>query len=246
MKRSGKILIVVLCLIILGLTTFIVVDKIINNKKDNENTNTTNVTQNNVVTNSNENVNSANNTNTNNQNENNDETKVANEAIRNALKDKKWLENNIYPEYYFEDNDIKKFMEVYFSKIHSINVNPAYIVDVTESMAGSHYARIVTYKDGKVFVSKNPATGECSTLTADLNRNIIAIENDPTGTTSVYKIENGEFVEFARADLNYEDDTLYYYVNDENVSYGRYKTYIEDCVGIETKLTDDNIDKYVK
>ena len=174
-----------------------------------------------------------------------DKTKVANEEIRKALKDKDWLEKNIYYRYNSEYNGGKKEMIVTFAKVHSIDGNPAYFIDVTERMVDSHSMYLITYKDGKVYLSK-PVSGEYSVITADLNRNIVAIENDPTGITSVYKIENGEFVEFAKADLNYNDNTLYYYVNGENVSYGRYKSYIEGCVEITTELTNENIDKYVK
>ena len=74
MKNGGKFFIVVLCIIIVGLVGFIVWNKIINNKKVNEKTNTTNVTPNNVVANTNENINSANSTNTTNQNINTDKT----------------------------------------------------------------------------------------------------------------------------------------------------------------------------
>lgn len=54
MKKRGMITTVILCIIIVGLVGFIVWDKVINNKKDNEKTNTTNVIQNNAVTNSDE------------------------------------------------------------------------------------------------------------------------------------------------------------------------------------------------
>ena len=67
MKKSGKILIAILCLIIAGLAGFIVWEKVTNNKGEG-NANTANVAQNNVVTNSNENTNSANSTNNANQN----------------------------------------------------------------------------------------------------------------------------------------------------------------------------------
>ena len=174
-----------------------------------------------------------------------DKTKVANEEIRKVLKDKDWLEKNVYYRFNNQENGGKKNMIVTFAKVHSIDGNPAYFIDATERMVDSHSAYLITYKDGKVHVSK-PVSGEYSAITADLNRNIVAIENDPTGITSVYMVENGEFVEFAKADLNYEDDTLYYYVHGENVSYGRYKQYIENCVEIKTELTNENIDKYVK
>lgn len=64
MKKSIKILITILCIVIIGLVGFIIWDKVINKPKTNETTNTTNVTQTNVVTNSTENTNIANTTNT--------------------------------------------------------------------------------------------------------------------------------------------------------------------------------------
>lgn len=243
MKKSVKYIIILLCLVIVALVSYIVVSKNFNTKDSKKQENGIENNNTNIVT-SNDNESELVKTDFIDDNTE-DRNKDANEAIRNALKDKKWLEDNLYPGYYFEDNDIKKYMEVHFTKISNLDGNPAYLVNVSESMAAGQYVHVVTYKDGKVYVSK-PVTGEYSDTMADVNNNVVTITNDPTGITSVYKIENGEFVEFARADLNYNDNTLYYYVNGENVSYGRYKSYIEGCVEITTELTNENIDKYVK
>ena len=67
MKTSVKILIAILCVAIVGLVGFIIWDKVINNKKLDEQTNTTNAIQTNVVTNSNENTNTANTSNSTNK-----------------------------------------------------------------------------------------------------------------------------------------------------------------------------------
>lgn len=64
MKKSVKILIAILCIVIVGLVGFIIWDKVINKPKTNEIANTTNVTETNVVTNSTENTNVANTVNT--------------------------------------------------------------------------------------------------------------------------------------------------------------------------------------
>ncbi len=64
MKKSVKILIAILIIAIVGLVGFIIWDKVINKPKTNETTNTTNVTETNVVTNSTENTNTANTVNT--------------------------------------------------------------------------------------------------------------------------------------------------------------------------------------
>ena len=67
MKKGVKILIAILFIIIIGLVGFIIWDKVINNKKIDEKSNTTNVTntaENTSVTNSRENINSTNSTNT--------------------------------------------------------------------------------------------------------------------------------------------------------------------------------------
>lgn len=172
-----------------------------------------------------------------------------NEAIKIALKDENWRKNNILPEYFSNNDeyskDLQKATKIYFAKMSDVDGNPVYLVNVTEGLAGGNYAKAVTYKDGKVVVSKNPATGEYSFLKADTTKNIITITNDPTNQTAVYKIDNNEFVKFAYSKLNYNDDTLYYYVNDENVSYGRFQDYIENCSELIIELTDENIDKYV-
>lgn len=252
MKKSVKILIVVLCLIVIGLVTFIVADKVIN-KKVEENTIAEENNIVNSVSNNTENI--SNETAEDNEVENNSENSsnsvaAANEAIKKALKDQEWVKANLLPDYFNETDEYSKGLqditEMYFAKIHSIDGNPAYIVNVEDTANAAPHVNLVTYKNGKVVVSENPIHGEYSILTADLNKNIISIMNDPTGITSVYKIENNEFVEFAKCDFNYNDNTMNYYVNGENVSYDQYQSFIKDCVEIKTELNDENIDKYVK
>lgn len=186
---------------------------------------------------------------TENNNNNNTSVNTANEAIRKALKDESWLKENVLPEYFKQSEDWaienQKHTDTYFAKMASINGNPAYLV-CSECASGSQYARVVTYKDGKVVASSKTVSGEYSFIKADLNKHIVTVTNEPTGITSVYRIEGTEFVKYAKADLDYSNDTLYYYVNDEKVSKEKYEAQIKDCVEVKTSLTNENIDKYVK
>ncbi|MBP3503165.1 MAG: hypothetical protein J6K42_06820 [Clostridia bacterium] len=83
MKKSVKILIVVLCVIIVGLVSFIVWDKLINIKKDDEHVNTINIEEKFV---SNRADNSVNNADENNNAKSTNQTGIANEANGTEIK----------------------------------------------------------------------------------------------------------------------------------------------------------------
>ncbi len=262
MKKSVKILIVVLCLIIVGLTGFIVWDKVINNKKDIDNT--TNVTQNNAVTNSSESVSSANTNNTTNQNANNDETKIANDAIKKALKDDTWIKNNVFTKPISESyksmygNDWYSYAKesMVLAKISTGNV-PMYIVGVVNPAASEDYY-LVTYKDGNVIVNEIPHS-DYAFSTFDLYNNVVKSEADYS--TEYYGFDNNDGYMLI-AETHYDevqvDDgngnntntslNVTYKINNEIVSADTFKKFEEkyNFKKIETKLTDENIDKYVK
>ena len=225
MKKSVKILIVVLCLIIVGLAGFIVWDKIINNKKDNGNT--TNTTQNNVVTNSNENVNSANSNNTTKQN--NDEAKIANEAIKKALKSRDWLEkHNLY--YEIKDGSTTLYKsELYIIKIKDIGGIPTYLVK--SHIMDSAHTSIVTYKNGEVYVSKIAAGSDYCDEFVDIENNLVKSVNVSADITNIYIINNGEFEKIAEFETEEESNAKYPKANFKEIT---------------IKLTDENLDKYVK
>lgn len=207
MKKSLKVLIVVLCLIILGLTGFIVWDKVIDNKKNGENTNISNTIS---------------------QNEDNDKTKMANEAIRNALKDQNWLkEKGIYTE--INDGVTTWKPEIYIIKIGDNNEMPVYLVKT--HVMDSAYTKIVTYKDGDIYVSKNSVGSDYCDEDVDIEKNIVKATSISTGMVTIYKIQDSEFEKIAE----YENE------DEANVKYP-----VESFQIINIKLTNDNIDLYVK
>lgn len=94
MKKSVKILIIMLCLIIVGLLTFIMVDKVINTKKEEKSNNESNnviVEENNIKRVEENNTTSTSNVKrdeqipTSNNNENKNSSNIANEAIKKSL-----------------------------------------------------------------------------------------------------------------------------------------------------------------
>lgn len=187
---------------------------------------------------------------------NSDDTSVnnkneANQAIKKGLKDDSWLEKNIfekYKNYYMEqykENWLTKTKEnTRFEKMKNIDGNPVYIVKHNVPWAGEH-AWIIMYVNSSIKVIEVP-TFDYSTVKVDVERNVILTEADATGEQRAFIIENGNTKQFAEAKLNKNDNVLYYYVNEQNVSYGKYKGYIEDCKDITIKLTDSNIDYYLK
>ena len=178
----------------------------------------------------------------------------ANEAIRKALKDEDWLKENILPNYFnYTGEDFKKWQDntkVYLGKGKDIEGIPVYYVYVTSEMFRDLH--LVTYKDGNVITSALGVKEKYGLVRVDLNTNTVITETmgpDDEGYTEdsrTYMIENNEFVEFAQLRVNENDGDIYCYVNGENVSYGRYKMYSENAVKLETELTNENIDTYVK
>lgn len=271
MKKSVKILIGVLCLLIVGLVIFIVVDKIINRKdktptmnivaaenntdKEDRTTPSENKTSDksdkNEISNTTNNITST------------DETKIANAAIRKALKDKNWVRENVmadvpsYEEYGGSEYDYNAMFESeqYFAKITSINGMPAYLVISEIVSSASNTVTLVTYENGKVVCGTTQLEGEYSFVEADLNRNIVLIANDPTGDTDIYKIEGKKYKPILQIECDDIDNDGYadykYFNNDVECSKEEYVKYLEeyrnkcDLVEVTTKLTDENIDKYV-
>ena len=142
--------------------------------------------------------------------------------IKKALKDKNWLKTNVSAD---EDHTY------YFMKL---NNKPEYIV--RSQVMDSSIAVIVSYKDGKVKASKEWAGTDYSEITVDSTNNIIKSENMSVNMLTYYKISNGEIIELD----SYETDENGEYSADQK-KYDKYN--FEE---IKTKLTDSNIDKYVK
>lgn len=275
MKKNGKILIMILCLIILCLIIFIVVDKVMIKKSEENKLNEENSISNridNSVNSENENnvaksdnsqkqnnISSLNGTyerpdeskntdNTKNQNQ----IKIANEAIRKALKDKNWITKNIVgTEWKSEDEEFWKRIyddaEFTFAKLNNDKNTPKYIVNLD-----SYSFILITYEDEKVITSHSSVEG-CQ-IQLDINNEIIiAYPDSYDSEAEFYGINNGNFYSILnwKEKDNSPSERSYYYSGVE-CSYEEYKKftkeYMDKCnfVSIETKLTDENIDKYIR
>lgn len=186
-----------------------------------------------------------------NNNKNNvsvDKDKVANEAIKKALKDKKWIEENILNEGDLENYSVISGQYLKFAKIHSIDENPAYIVRYIMPYAGDK-AVIVTYKDEQVIAREIPG-GDYVYIKADLNNNVFEVTPDSEGPSKTYQFNNNNFAEIASYEnfLVQEEYQDIYKINYEVVSKEKYDDFMKNYnfVEINTELTSENIDKYVK
>lgn len=244
MKKSVKILIIVLCIIIVGLVTFIVVDKVMNNNRDsNKNENVADVVNStNEIEKSNKNEANTNETNT---IANDSKTEIANEAIRKVLKDKDWLNKKV------KFTDDKSEQKITFAKISSINGNPAYFVYCIGNGGDATKLILITY-DGSNVVTSN-VEQDYGSFIVDLNKNIVCEISDMGEV--YYEIKNNKFVELAStgsgefiADDNTNVTYPPSYINNEVVSPEDFEDFKNkyNFLSIETKLTDENIDKYVK
>lgn len=267
MKKSVKILIGVLCLVIVGLVIFIVVDKIINRKdktptmnivaaenntdKEDRTTPSENKTSDksdkNEISNTTNNITST------------DETKIANAAIRKALKEKDWIINNIIPVMFEQSTQNEALYNEHtfsFEKIENDDV-PTYIV---QAKAGYSLAVLISYKNGKVTVSQKcivaSAPGdEDEQVTINVKNGIARELPDSYDTQyNIYKINNGEFEPILNWDfgefINGQEIRNYFYEG-KKITGEEYTTRIEEYNNkysyseINKKLTDENIDKYV-
>lgn len=264
MKKSVKILIIVLCLIIVGLVTVIVVDKVMNNNKDsNANENNTSIVKSNTSdsVNSNE-KNSTNETEvaegnrTTNSISNNSEKEIANEAIREALKDKAWLQENISskkseaPVYVDEHDGDENYIEEFtFAKLD----NEKYVV-----YDDQFQLVIVSFENGKVVTSKKSIYSYYS-LRIDLNEGIVKvddIDDSQYGPAEMlpylYEIDGIQFKPILNYEISSDGINYVYYYKGVECTEEEYSKYVSqykqgyNYVSIDTKLTDENIDKYVK
>lgn len=228
MKKSIKITIIVLSLLIVGLVTYIVIDKIANRDSSNTSTNntknssasaSTNVTANEVT---NEVKNNSNNTTTENKNDgaktSGNSSVSASDKIAEALKERRFMaKNNI-------DIDSKaKFMKV---------GNNIYIIEIkhTDSQSDIEYTSIFS-------VAFN---GE--------NAEFEKIEPEKHGYTLFVDAEN--HVVQAKRTMKQVTNTIYYDLSKgkltvmENTDASKYKFVSFDDNALE--LNDENINKIVK
>ena len=130
--------------------------------------------------------------------------------------------------YEIKDGSTTYKSELYLIKIKDIGDMPAYLVK-SHIMASAH-TRVVTYKNGEVYVSKMAAGSDYCEEYVDIENNLVKSVNGSVDYTYIYKINDGEFEKIAE----YES---------EEESYAKYPK--ANFKEITIKLTDENIDKYV-
>lgn len=251
MKKSIKILIIVMAMVIVGLITFIVVDKVTNNNKENNESSVANATTSNSGSGVNDtteknNTEEKDTTNSSDKNETESSNKVG-EKIAEALKERRFMaKNNI------DTESIAKFMKV------GDNI---YLIEVVDSTSEVSLTTVftVTYEDGSVVFDKLEADKHSFDLAVDTKNHIIKATRTMKGLDRAifYDVSKGKLTvkdEFAKPYSEEYVEMYKYSVNSNDVSKDEYDKKIKEYdqynfEGFESNskiLNDENIDKLVK
>ena len=223
MKKNIKILIVILCLTILVLIVFFIFNK---NK-----VNTINVVENNSI---------ANTANT------DEEVNDVNEAIRKALKDKEWLIENIIDDFDKKEENQENYLKMALDSIRFAKLKsdkPIYIIQRGSNEGQGTALMLIEYEYATVIV-KELLTAEYSSFKIDFNKNVVSVIHDVIPYEKYYEIKDNNLVLIAEAD----EDTATYKINDKTVSVEEFKEFKNkyNFEEIQIKLTEENIEQYVK
>lgn len=173
--------------------------------------------------------------------------------IRNTLKDKKWVNKNI------KIKDLQGYSQtLYFGKIKNKEL---IVVEAVSEQAGRYQMFLVGYNNGKI-VAASATDGDMNWNSGapfvDLNKSISCDNALHHGYeyAKYYKIVNVKFKDldcFVTNEPEMSDDT-FFEINDKKVSKKKYKEGLKkydkyNFISLESKghkLTNKNIDKYVK
>lgn len=268
MKKSTKILIIILCLIILGLITFIIVDKAINkrgeisylnvNEAENNNTRNDNTQSedNNLAINGQKPPikNTEKNIDDTTESKNSDSEAI--KAIKSALKDKNWIQDNIMIDSDILNNTDQELTFMCLKK--ESDGTPIIILHNLGNLSVYTKSILVSYENGKV-ITEVICEGPMKGLEVDPNNRILKVVHAHMGVTesSYSKVVNKKtsFLESFGEPYIDEPSVKYWHGNKndevEEISKEEYKNLIKkyenyNFVSIDTKLTDENIDKYIK
>lgn len=240
MKKTNKIILIIaiiLIIVVLGVVVYfgvknkqdsdkkigVLENQIAELKNNNENNNKT---ANNDMNNENQISNSINKKES--ENVQSDNYDNANKEIKKALMDENWLKENDLDKEIKDGSTILKTYR-YIIKIKDIENMPAYLIKCY--IMDSCYTKLVTYKNGKVYVSKTSAGSDYCDEVLDKENNIVKSVNLSVYLTTIYKIENYEF--------KILDE---YYAQEESFEMFKKDNFEE----ISTEMTNENIDKIVK
>ena len=184
------------------------------------------------------------------------ETDKANEAIRKALKDEKWLQENIIMDNENLKDEDKTLTFICLKKEDDgtplVIVSNRYYADWEKTV-------LVSYKNSQV-TTEVITDGSMRETLVDSNKNAIAVNDSHMGvtTTSFSKVENKKitFLEWVAAPYTEEDEIGYSHsigANDsQEITKEEYESILKKYyssytfVPIDIELTNENIDKYVK
>ena len=148
----------------------------------------------------------------------------ANKEIKQALMDEDWLKENDLDKEIKDGSTILKTYR-YIIKIKDIENMPAYLIKCY--IMDSCYTKLVTYKHGKVYVSKTSAGSDYCDEVLDKENNIVKSVNQSVDLTTIYK-------KFKKLEE----------YNTEEESFEKFKK--DNFEEISTEMTNENIDKIVK
>lgn len=224
MKKGVKILILCMALLIVGLITFIVVDKVINNKdKNNEVANAT-TNKSNTVINETAETKDDNKEKEDKEKEDKKTTDKGNDevakVIAEALKERRFMAKNG-----IDIESDAKFIKV---------ADNVYLIRVTYKSQDVAMTTdfVVRYEDGQAAFEKLEIEKHPYDLSVDIDHHIVKAERTMKGYTSTkfYDLSNGKFelkLEFGapykEGDIDYSD-TYKYTIDGEEVSEETYKT----------------------
>lgn len=205
--------------------------------------------------------------NVNTQNENSNYTVGINE-IKKCLKDKQWLKNNVMMKKSCFNTDITGEQELTFMKIKSEENTPMVAVEATSEKDISREFFLVSYNNGVVLAKS--ITGFALHIS---HSNVEIDPNNQIADNTYFHMGavKNTYINLKNASINYLDSIGYYFDVDENGNEKRSnftKKYGEETddtniteeeynkinskyqnfkfYEISTKLTDSNIDEYIK
>lgn len=264
MDKKVKIIILVLSMLVVGLITFIVVDKVTSNKEQ-KSSNTevsTNQTSSQTINNTNENK----------VDENKDDEKkedreskesVAISEVRKALKDKNWLKKNIYvqDDEGAADGDVGE-QEISFIVCKNSD-KPIVVVQVLAEDVRFAKVILVSYSDGKVTAEKiNQGHIYHGAYSVDANKCAVRSIYMYGGTDGMiyHNIASGKVKFIGAYSREAMGDDFSYFIKEKSMydegktvskqEYEEYKSNLNESqynfVDIGTELTNENVDKYIK
>ena len=140
--------------------------------------------------------------------------------------------------------------KVYFEKL-SIADKDIYMIVVSDG--GSYNTVYLVGKKNNEYVANKVLQNEQADVMMDMsNQNMFVVESLAELTTELYAIDSNTLTvqKFANSAINPNDGEEYWYVNDQNVSYGKYYSYFDKDNLKSTStwklLTKENIEKYIK